>query len=109
MISVQILNKILQTGSIDIIQANNLTVDYFVGYENEYSYIKEHFQQYGKVPDKETFLTRFKDWVLLDVTEPDKFLVETINEEYIYYQTVPIIQKSSRDIKERLCSRRRLY
>jgi hypothetical protein len=98
-VSLQILNKVINDGSVDIIQKNNLTADYFIGYENEYDYILNHYREYAKTPDKETFLDKFHDWVFMDVFEPEKYLVEKINEEYIYYQTVPIIQKAAEILK----------
>lgn len=55
MVSLQIISKILATKDISILQNNQLTVDYFVGYESEYNFICEHYNKYGSVPDKATF------------------------------------------------------
>jgi hypothetical protein len=38
-IQLQIISKILQTQSNEIVEDNLLTEDYFVGYEQEFSYI----------------------------------------------------------------------
>ena len=92
MVSLQIISKVLATKDYSIIEDNALTEQYFVGYEEEYNYIKDHVEKYGGVPDKASFLAKF-DLDLVEVEESDRFLVDTIREEYLYYQCVPIIQK----------------
>lgn len=99
MIQLQVLNKILATCDDSIIQLNGLTKDYFVGYEDEYEFIQNHIIEYGNVPDKETFLSKFPDFDLVEVTESDKYLLDTIREEYLYYQSVPILQKAAELLK----------
>lgn len=95
MVSLQIISKILATQDLSIIENNLLSVDYFVGYENEYTYIIDHNKTYGNVPDKATFLSKFPDIELVDVTESDRYLVDTIREEYLYYKSIPVIQKAA--------------
>lgn len=95
MVQLQILSKILSTGKNDIIEDNLLDVDYFVGYENEYKFIQDHLKQYGNVPDKATFLSKFPDIELVEVTETDRYLVDTIREEYLYYKSIPVIQHAA--------------
>ena len=99
MVSLQILSKVLETQDNSIIEDNLLTVDYFVGYENEYNFIQEHIKQYGNVPDKATFLSKFDNIDLVEVTETDRYLVDTIREEYTYYRTVPILQQAAELMK----------
>ena len=67
MVSLQILNRVISTKDISIITDNNLTIDYFLEYEDEYSFIKEHFDNYKNVPDTETFINKFPDFELLEV------------------------------------------
>lgn len=95
MVSLQIISKILATQDLSIIENNLLSVDYFVGYEDEYNYIIDHNKTYGNVPDKATFLSKFPDIELVDVTESDRYLVDTIREEYLYYKSIPVIQKAA--------------
>jgi len=90
-IALQILSKILDTHDDSIIDNNSLTIDYFKGYEEPYSFIQEHKHQYGNIPDKATFLSKFPDIELVDVTESDKYLVDGIREEYLFHQAVPIM------------------
>ena len=99
MVSLQILNKIISTKDISIITDNNLTIDYFLEYEDEYSFIKEHFDNYKNVPDTETFINKFPDFELLKVNESDRYLVDAIREEYLYSKSVPVIKKAAELLK----------
>lgn len=99
MVTLQLLNKVLQTSSLNLIQKYDLTIDYFPEYENEYKYILNHYEEYGNVPDKETFLSVFPDFKLITVTESDKYLIDTIYEEHTYSQMVEIIQTSAELMK----------
>lgn len=99
MVSLQIISKILLSQDDSIIENNLLTEEYFVGYEQEFNYIKDHVKQYGNVPDKESFLSQFPEFELVEVTESDKYLVDTIREEYLYYKSVPVIQKAAELLK----------
>ena len=99
MVQLQILSKVITSSNYSIIDDNLLTEDYFVGYENEFKYIKDHIDTYGNVPDKATFLSKFPEIELVEVTESDKYLVDTIREENLYYRSVPIIQKAAELLK----------
>ncbi len=99
MIQLQILNKVIETQDISFIRKNGLTVDYFTGYEAEFEFIIQHFEKYGKVPDKVTFLDKFKDFQPIEVTETDKYLLDTLNEEHLYYKSVEVVQKVAELLK----------
>lgn len=99
MVSLQIISKILATKDLSIIENNLLTKDYFVGYEDEYQFLINHKQDYGSVPDKATFLSKFPDIDLVEVEESDRYLVDTIREEYLYYKSVPVVQKVAELLK----------
>ena len=99
MVALQIISKILQSKDFSIIDDNLLTVDYFVGYEDEFRFIAEHYEKYNNVPDKATFLSKFPGTELVEVTESDRYLVNTIREEYLYYQSVPVVQKIAELLK----------
>ena len=79
---VQVLNKILQTKDYSIIEKNNLSADYFYSYKAEYEFIKNHIKQYNVVPDQFTFISIFKDFPIVEVAEPDNFLLEQLQKEY---------------------------
>lgn len=99
MVALQIISKCLAIQDISIIENNLLTVDYFVGYENEYNYLLQHKKEYGNIPDKATFLSKFPELDLVEVTESDRYLIDTIREEYLYYKSVPVVQKIAELLK----------
>ena len=100
MVALQIISKILESGNNSIVEENFLTDEYFVGYENEFNFIQNHVQKYGNVPDKATFLSNFPDIELVEVAESDRYLVETIREEHLYQQSVPVLKKMAELLKE---------
>ena len=51
------------------------------------------------MPDKVTFLSKFPDVDLVEVTESDRYLVDTIREEYLYYKSVPVVQRIAELLK----------
>ena len=93
MIELQILSRILKEKNASILTLNGITEDYFITYPDEYAFISEHLKEYGNVPDKETFLAKFTNFSIVDVTESDKYLVEAFNEEHLYSLMVPVINK----------------
>ena len=95
----QILNKILSSKDISILVDNNITRDYFLGYESEYDFIVNHYHEYKQVPDVATVISKFEDFEVCDVGESDKYLVDTIREEYLYSKSVPIIKKAAELLK----------
>lgn len=99
MVALQILCKCISVGNINLIEDNQLTDDYFVGYKDEMNFIVDHFKKYGNTPDAVTFLSKFPDLKMLEVTESDKYLVDTIREEYLYYRSVPVVQKVAELLK----------
>ena len=98
-VALQILSSILQTKDISIIEDNQLTVDYFPEYQDEFEYIVNHYKEYGNVPDKATFLSNFKDFEIIEVDEREEYLIDTIREEYLYYKSVPVVQNIAKLLK----------
>jgi len=90
MITLQVLNKIIQTGDPTLIINNNLDDSYFLLYEKQFNYINKHLQKYGNVPNKETFLSEFPEFSLFEVTESDEYLQEKLFEEHLYNTARPI-------------------
>ena len=43
----QLINKILQTKDYDVIKQNSLEARYFVGYQDEFQFIVDHYKKYG--------------------------------------------------------------
>ena len=96
MIALQIISKVLNTKDMSIIENNLLTVDYFGGYEEEFNFITEHYNEYRTVPDVATFLSKFPTLELVEVTESDRYLVDTIREEYLFRRAVPVVQNAAK-------------
>ena len=99
MVALQILSKVIASGDLSIIEDNLLTDEHFVEYQDEYNYIMSHNKKYGNVPDKATFLSKFPDCELVEVTESDQYLIETIKEEYLYYKSVPVVKNIAKLLK----------
>ena len=93
MVELQILSRVLKDKSMSLLTLNNITDDYFITYQSEYEFIRNHIQKYGNVPDKETFLAKFPDFTIVEVSETDKYLIDTFNEEHLYSKAVPVVNK----------------
>lgn len=93
MVELQILSRVLKEKNVSILTVNGITDEYFITYPDEYRFIMDHIAQYGNVPDKETFVSKFPDFSFIDVEESDKYLIDTFNEEHLYSLTVPVITK----------------
>ena len=99
MVVLQLINKLIQTSNYNLVLNNNLSKEMFLNYEDEFEYIDNFYKQYGKVPDKETFLNQFPEFNLIEVAESDKYLLDKINEEYLYFKTVPVVQNVAEKLK----------
>jgi len=77
-IQLQVLNKILKSKDASFITENNLSEDYFSDYKEEFLFIKNHISSYGKVPDIETFLIKFKTFDIIDVSEDNSYLLSEL-------------------------------
>jgi len=85
MIELQLLNYVLQYASINLLVQNNITPEKFsTSYQNEAVFIYNHYNKYGKVPDRATMLEHFEDFDIIDVDESEKYLVEKFRETLIY-------------------------
>ena len=78
----QVLNKVLQTKDFSLIELNNLTEDFFFNYRAEFNYIKNHYEKYQSVPDKLTFISIFPEFDIIEVAEPDNYLIEQLYKDY---------------------------
>lgn len=105
MIQLQFLSYVLASKNYDIVTNNNITSDYFLEYQEEFDFIKEHYNNYKNVPDVETFLGHFVDSEgtptiqLVEVTESERYLVDTLREEYLYSKSVPVIKRAAELLK----------
>ena len=81
MIQCQVLNYILDTKDSSLIVLNGLTEEYFSDYVQEFKFIQNHFATYGQIPDKATFLASFPNFDVLEVKEPQKYLLDALYED----------------------------
>lgn len=100
MIEVQVINKILQEKSMAMLMNNDIDSNYFVTYKDEIEYIFHHHREFGTVPDRETFLSRYNDFDIIDVGESEKYLIETLQEQYMYYKLVPFVHNLAELVTE---------
>lgn len=94
-IQVQAISKILASKDYGFIENNAFTESEFIGYEPEFNFIKAHYEQYGNVPDEATFLSRFPEFPLEDVTESDTYLIDALRENKLYLDTAQAIQHAA--------------
>ena len=78
----QFINHLLSSNDTSLISLNNLTEDYFSEYRQEFRFINNHIENYGRVPDKETFLARFRDFDIIEVNESDSYLISALVDDY---------------------------
>lgn len=78
MIQLQVLNKIIQNRDPSLILLNNLNETFFSDYPDEFKYILDHYNQFGVIPDKETFIGKFNDFDFIQVNEPDAYLINEL-------------------------------
>ena len=75
----QVINYLLTSKDSSLIALNNLTEEYFKDYKNEFNFIKNHLETYGKIPDLETFFSTFKiDRIV--VNESPEYLIKALKE-----------------------------
>lgn len=94
MIESQIISKILEEQSLDQLITTNVTVDYFVTYNREAAFLFEHYNNYKKIPTKETFLGRFTDFELVSPDEEWSYLLVQLREGYMFNQLSILITKT---------------
>lgn len=94
MIELQLLNKILTSRDMSIVTKNEISPEHFTAFRNEFEFILDHYNNYGNVPDKETMLAHFPNsFELIDVQETDKYLVDTLYDDYGFRISLPILNK----------------
>lgn len=100
-VELQILSKVIESHDFSIIEDNQITEEHFkdTGYEAEFDFIRNHYKSFGNVPDKATFLSAFPDIELVEVNESDNYLVDTLREEYLFRQSVPIVKNVAKILK----------
>ena len=92
MVQLQILNKVILSGDISLIRNNDITADMFVyPYNDQFTFILNHYEKYGNVPDKETFIAKFPDFELVEVKESNNALLDLLFEEQLHNNLVKVV------------------
>ena len=78
MIQLQVLNKVLETKNSSLISLNNIDSSFFSDYKDEFDFINNHVNEYGNVPDLETFINKFPNFEVISVTESENYLVDEL-------------------------------
>ncbi|AVM69754.1 DNA helicase [Lachnospiraceae bacterium oral taxon 500] len=100
MIEQSLICKILEATDLELLNANGVTSEMFLTCKDEVDFITTHYNSYKQMPDKITFLGRFKDFQMLEVTESVDYLVLKLKEAYIYTKLVPIVQETADLVRE---------
>ncbi len=82
MIQLQFINYLLDSKDYSIVELNNLDYRYFSDYINEFNFIKKHYEQYGNIPDKATFLNSFNDFEIIQVNENPQYLLQALIDDF---------------------------
>ena len=89
MVELQVLNRILAAKSWQLVIFNNLDESYFPTYTEEFNFIKNHYDKYNVIPDKETFVNNFDKFDFIEVNEPDDYLIGELREQRLYLRMAP--------------------
>lgn len=100
LVSQQTICKILNTKDFDFIVDNAIDSSYFIGCEKEFEFIKDHYNRYKSIPDVETFKSKFNNFDIIEVSEPDTYLLNKLREEHLAQTTIPIVKKTAELYKE---------
>ena len=92
-VEAQIINSVLDSGDLEIIQKHRLDESYFPGYNDEFKFILRHFDEFQVVPDLSTFLTEFPDFPLFEVHEAELAMIKGIKEAKGYTLVTPLLQE----------------
>ena len=95
MIELQVLSRILDSKDFSFIKNSEeeITSEYFNSYAKQYEFIESHYKKYNKVPDVETFISKFPDIELPEVYEDNEYLLEELKHEYTYNKILPVLEQ----------------
>ena len=68
----------MQTGDKSLLMVNSIDDTFFSDYSAEFRFIREHISTYGQIPDKLTFLNKFPDFDIIEVSENPNYLVDEL-------------------------------
>lgn len=98
MIQPQMLNYIIQHKNVELLY--EFGVEYYFAYPEIYKFILNHYKSFKTIPDIETVLGKFPKFDPIDVTEPEKYLKQKLQEEYTLNETVLRINSIKKDLSK---------
>lgn len=78
MIQLQVINHLVQSGDSSLLLVNNVDESFFSDYVEEYRFIREHMNKYGKLPDRITFANKFTQFDWIEVSESPNYLIDEL-------------------------------
>ena len=93
MVQEQSINYIIQSGDTSFILLNNLDDSFFSDYKEEFHFIVDHYNQYGTLPDKETFLYRFPKFNYFTVSESPRYLLDKLYDDKNFRELTGVLNK----------------
>lgn len=99
MIEAQVISKILEERNIDILLDENINSTYFITYSEEARFIFSHYNEYRKVPTKESFLGKFNDFDFTSTKEDWQYLITGLRESYMFNQLAILFNSSTKVIE----------
>lgn len=100
MIQNQFLNYLLNSKDKSIITLNNLDKKYFSEYTAEWLFIENHIKEYGNIPDKTTFISRFSNFDLMEVNETPAYLLSELFRDYQKRQLIIAFNSVAQDLNK---------
>lgn len=99
MIEAQVISKILEDNNLDVLLDENINSTYFITYAEEARFIFGHYNEYRKVPTKESFLGKFNDFEFTSTKEDWKYLITGLREGYMFNQLAILFNSSTKVIE----------
>jgi replicative DNA helicase len=95
LVEAQIINHLLSSKDLSMLNKYHLDESYFPGYSEELGFILDHYKRYQVVPDLPTFLDKFEDFDLFDVNESELAMAEKIKEAKGYSLINPLLDQAN--------------
>lgn len=92
----QLINKILSDKDFTIVEDNQITEEHLPRVKKEFLYLKDFYDKYKSIPDKETFIEKFPSFDIFIVTQTSKSIVDNIREQALFNRAVNVINTASR-------------
>lgn len=96
MIELQVLNRLLQDGNVDLLTNHGLDRSYFIHFLPEYDFIVGHYNEYGTMPDEQTIISNNNlQMEFFLVRESEDYLVDKLKEEKLFNDTLEVLKDCS--------------